>query len=198
MDGMPCHYHHSSLSLGTVYLLLLSPLKSMRGIFSRPQRWRRWGHSRSLRIVVVVAVVGLPVALMALTSTTTTAEALAFSLPQQRSWTRRSHDKSGCSSTIGHHQLHRRRKYAPLHASAVPETPLASSSSSTLLSFNSKHILFDVPVSNNGARCRIIAYKVSWMVGGGAICESGHECVNIDDRSVYITTPTYSGGIHTC
>jgi glutathione S-transferase len=25
---------------------------------------------------------------------------------------------------------------------------------------SSKHILYDVPVSNNGARCRIIIYKV--------------------------------------
>ena len=26
---------------------------------------------------------------------------------------------------------------------------------------SAKHILFDVPVSNNGGKCRIIAYKVS-------------------------------------
>jgi hypothetical protein len=34
-------------------------------------------------------------------------------------------------------------------------------SSPTMSSATPKHTLFDIPVSNNGARCRIIIYKVS-------------------------------------
>ena len=36
---------------------------------------------------------------------------------------------------------------------------------SALSAATSKHILFDVPVSNNGARCRIITYKVQYGKG---------------------------------
>jgi glutathione S-transferase len=46
------------------------------------------------------------------------------------------------------------------------------------MSLNSQHILYDVPVSNNGARCRIILYKK-----------------DIDETEVRVVPPTDMGGL---
>jgi diadenosine tetraphosphate (Ap4A) HIT family hydrolase/glutathione S-transferase len=55
---------------------------------------------------------------------------------------------------------------------------LQMSSSSTSISSSSKHVLYDVPVSNNGARCRIILYKK-----------------NIPESEVAIVSPMDLGGL---
>jgi glutathione S-transferase len=46
------------------------------------------------------------------------------------------------------------------------------------MSLNSKHTLYDMPVSNNGARCRIILYKK-----------------NLDESEVCVVSPSVIGGL---
>jgi diadenosine tetraphosphate (Ap4A) HIT family hydrolase/glutathione S-transferase len=81
-------------------------------------------------------------------------------------------------SVSGFHLPHRisKSETSPSHLTMATETDSSSNNDNILP--NADHILFDVPVSNNGARCRIILYKKE-----------------ISNEQVTILSPAHLGGL---